>query len=116
MGAAARYLVSTWAADRFGYAFPLGTLIVNVVGSLLLGLIVAVAAEAGDLPPTLVAFAGAGFCGAFTTFSTFAVETIDARPLVGTLNALANNVVALLAAGLGLAVGTRVAGLFSSGG
>jgi len=76
LGANARYLVSTWAADRFGTAFPAGTLIANVGGSLLMGVVLGVvAARFGDDPAPRLLVA-AGFLGAETTFSTFAYETI----------------------------------------
>lgn len=77
-GAALRYLtdvtVTAWVSRRAG-AFPWGTVTVNVLGSLLLGLTAgAVSAAAGaDWVLTLV---GTGFCGALTTFSTFGFETV----------------------------------------
>ncbi|MBO2943402.1 fluoride efflux transporter CrcB [Paenibacillus sp. F411] len=72
LGAAARYA----AGLRLGYSgkgFPRGTTVVNVSGSMLLGVIVA---NEQALSPQLYALLGIGFCGAFTTFSTFGYETV----------------------------------------
>lgn len=90
VGAALRYLVSGWVQDRSRPQFPMGTLVVNAAGSLLLGILVG----AGDLESTSV-LAGIGFLGGFTTFSTWMVETI--RLGVASSRALANLFVALIA-------------------
>jgi CrcB protein len=76
LGANARFLISTWAAGRLGTEFPYGTLLANIGGSLLIGLLF------GAFHSLLSADANArlvlatGFLGAETTFSTFAYETI----------------------------------------
>lgn len=72
LGAAARFLIDATVTDRAGAVFPWGTLIVNTAGSLLAGLVVGVALEGGLGVPLLV-----GFLGGFTTFSTFAYETLQ---------------------------------------
>lgn len=76
VGAVARYGVSRWLpADPDG-GMPWATLLVNVAGSLLLGLVVGLAVS-GRLGSTFwAALLGPGLCGALTTFSTFAVETV----------------------------------------
>lgn len=80
------------------------TLAVNVLGSFLLGVLVAVPAGSD-----LLLAAGTGFCGAFTTFSTFAYETVQlaesGRPRRAVLNGTVNLVGALVAVGLGVSVG-----------
>ncbi|PSP99114.1 fluoride efflux transporter CrcB [Halobacteriales archaeon QS_4_70_19] len=80
------------------------TLAVNVLGSFLLGVLVAVPAGSD-----LLLAAGTGFCGAFTTFSTFAYETVrlaeSGRPRRAVLNGTVNLVGALVAVGLGVSVG-----------
>ena len=68
LGALCRHGVSLWCADRFGKAFPCGTLIVNVSGSLLMGLLAGCWQRWGT-SSVFALFAGAGFLGALTTFS-----------------------------------------------
>ncbi len=73
VGANARYAVSNLAAARWGVAFPYGTLLINISGSALLGfLLVALPLDAGGWRAILAT----GFCGGYTTFSTFAFETV----------------------------------------
>jgi CrcB protein len=92
VGAPVRYLV-----DRF---LPWGTLLVNVVGSFLLGVLTAVPAD-----PALAALLGTGFCGALTTYSTFSYETLrlarDGRRRTAFLYVLASVGIGLAAAFLG---------------
>lgn len=111
IGAPARLLADQWVTSRSGGDFPLGTFLVNLAGSFLLGLVTGLALYQG-LGPLPVALVGTGFCGAFTTFSTFSYETVRLAG-EGALRAAAVNVVAslllgLLAAGAGLAL-ARVA-------
>jgi fluoride exporter len=75
VGAPARYLVDRAVASRNRGAFPWGTLIINVSGAFILGFLVGMGAHHGLSKPTL-AVLGTGFCGAYTTFSTFSVETV----------------------------------------
>ena len=70
VGAAGRYLVTRWLGVRRGV--PWGTLAVNGVGSFLLGCVLG-----AGLPPWWVALLGSGFCGALTTFSSYATEVVD---------------------------------------
>lgn len=74
-GAVARYGLSGWVYARFSDSFPWGTLVVNVLGSLLLGLALAWF-EGSMLSPELKRALTVGFLGAFTTFSTFAYEAV----------------------------------------
>jgi fluoride exporter len=74
-GAIARWLVDGAVSDRNPTAFPLGTLTVNLVGSFLLGLLFAWVIERDLLPPDVRAPVMIGFLGAFTTFSTFMLES-----------------------------------------
>ena len=75
LGALARYHVEGLIAPRQRSPFPMSTLVVNVTGSLALGLLVGLA-TAGHVPMSWQAWAGTGFLGAFTTFSTFTYETV----------------------------------------
>ena len=75
LGALARYGISGWVYDRMGENFPWGTLVVNLVGCLALGLVIRwlqVSAVAPELRPFLTI----EVLGAFTTFSTFSYETV----------------------------------------
>jgi len=76
IGANARYLVSLWAARRFGILFPYGTFIINISGSFGLGVISTVIARNLDDSLTLSLLIATGFFGAYTTFSTFSYESL----------------------------------------
>lgn len=73
LGAVGRYVVISRTGALLGTKFPFGTLVVNVVGSFLLGLVV-VAAAAPGTAEGMFAFLGVGVLGGFTTFSTFALD------------------------------------------
>ena len=74
-GALARYWLSGWVASAFSGFFPLGTLVVNVLGSFLLGFGMQ-AMEAVPVSAEVRTMLTIGFLGAFTTFSTFSYETV----------------------------------------
>lgn len=75
VGGAFRHGVNIWAVRAFGYSFPLGTLIVNVLGSFLMGLLVGVFAyRAGLVPQHARLFLTTGILGGFTTFSAFSLD------------------------------------------
>jgi CrcB protein len=99
VGAPARYLADRAIRARHDTRFPWGTFTVNVVGSLVLGVLAGVAVHHA-VSPAVVAVVGAGFCGALTTYSAFGYETVRlAEHGARVLAAL--NVVASLAAGVG---------------
>ena len=75
-GTGARYLLSGWALVALGTTFPWGTLVVNLLGSFLLGLIMQVGVATPLLSPTLRLALTTGVMGGFTTYSTFNYETI----------------------------------------
>lgn len=75
LGTGTRYLIAVWAGERFGTAFPYGTLIVNVAGCFLIALVMQTAANAASFSPTLRLALTTGFLGGLTTYSTFAYET-----------------------------------------
>jgi CrcB protein len=105
-GTGARYLVSVWALRAFGAGFPVGTLIVNVAGSLLLGVLTGLGA--GLLPPTARLVLATGVMGGFTTYSAFNQETLrylEEGAVGPALLYLVATLVACLAAGaLGVAL------------
>lgn len=104
VGAPLRYATDRMIQARHRTAFPWGTFVVNVVGSLVLGLVTGAAAN-----PALTVLVGTGFCGGLTTYSTFGYETVTlvegGRRWVALLNALGSVAAGLVAAGAGLAVG-----------
>lgn len=77
IGANLRYGLALWAARKWGSGFPAGTLIINVSGSLLIGLAMGLAASRLALTPALRLFLVTGLAGGYTTFSTFAYETYE---------------------------------------
>ena len=99
VGAPVRYLADRAVTALLPGPFPWGTFVVNVVGSLLLGLLAAAA------PTGLLALGGIGFCGALTTFSTFSFETVrlleTGRPLTAVATVTASVTVSVAAAVLG---------------
>jgi fluoride exporter len=109
LGSAGRYLIALGLSERFGTAFPWGTLIVNIGGSFLIGLLATMADEVGSIGPWARAFLVVGVLGGFTTFSSFSLETLrlaeDNQLGHALLNVLANVSLALTAAVLGVAVG-----------
>lgn len=113
VGAPVRYLTDRWVARRFSPRLPAGTLVVNVVGSALLGGLTA-AAVSGHLAPTQLALLGTGFCGGLTTFSSFAWETHELAD-EGAVGFASSNVVAsvvgcLTAAAITYSLVSRVLG------
>lgn len=74
LGANARYLVGLYLAERLGAAFPYGTLVVNVSGSLAIGFFLTLVAERLTVDPLWRLFFATGFLGAYTTFSTYTFE------------------------------------------
>jgi CrcB protein len=112
LGGVGRYWVSGFVAERVGETFPWGTLVVNVVGSALIGVLAAFEDSARvGLPPEARQFLMVGVLGGFTTFSSFSLQTLrllqDGDWLRATGNVLLSVVVCLIA----VAVGYRLARL-----
>ena len=76
VGANARYLVSQLMADRFGTAFPYGTMLVNITGSLVIGFLLTLLAEQFLVSPYWRLLLVVGFLGSYTTFSSYTYEAI----------------------------------------
>ncbi len=99
LGSLVRYSVSEFMQKYSDGTFPLGTLIVNLAGCLLIGLIWGIA-EQGNISVNLRTFIFIGLLGGFTTFSAFSVETMnlfrDNEIRLGIINILANNVLGIL--------------------
>ncbi|KTR02105.1 fluoride efflux transporter CrcB [Curtobacterium luteum] len=107
IGAAVRFLLDGAVKARVT-VFPLGTLVINVSGSLALGVLTG-AGQAGVLALPTVAVLGTGMMGGYTTFSTASVETVQllrsGKPRLAVLNGLGMLVVSVGAAALGLLIG-----------
>jgi CrcB protein len=106
LGALLRYWTSVTVHGRLGAAFPYGTLTVNVLGSLLMGFLYIWLIERMAAGPALRAFLLIGVLGAFTTFSTFSMETLNLMESgqfgKALLNVVASVVVCVAAAGAGV--------------
>ncbi len=77
VGTLARYLLQGWVQQRSGIAlFPVGTLAINLIGSFIIGLVIRLAMGSALISPDLRAALTIGFCGAFTTMSTFSYESM----------------------------------------
>jgi fluoride exporter len=108
-GAVARYAVDGWVSDRTHGQYPWGTLVINTAGAFALGLLVAVTTERLLPHPNWRIALGIGFLGSFTTFSTYAYETVKLAEdgLIGLalINAAGMVALGLSAATLGLFAG-----------
>ncbi len=113
-GAVLRYLVSGWAYTLLGQGFPWGTLVVNLIGSFLIGFLWQLF-EYVPISPNMRSMIFIGGLGAFTTFSTFAFESLnlfrDGDIRLGVLNILAADVFGILLGLLGVILGRMAAAL-----
>jgi CrcB protein len=108
-GAIARRVMDLWVSDRAGSAFPFGTLVINLSGSFLLGLLFAWATERDVLPASIRGPVLIGFIGAYTTFSTWMLESWrlveDGAWGLAVLNLAGSVALGLVAVVAGLALG-----------
>jgi CrcB protein len=111
LGAASRYLIGTWAARSLGTRFPWGTLTVNLAGCFLIGLLFGLAERVRLMTPDMRLLLITGYLGALTTFSSFALETINAGRTGMLLQPLANILVNNLGGLTLTCIGIWLAGL-----
>ncbi len=105
LGSLARYGVALWVQQRVGGAFPSGTFLVNVSGCLIMGVVMTLLTEGGAFDPNWRFLVPIGFIGAYTTFSTFEMETFRAVEEGGLLIALSNIVFSVIVGFLALWLG-----------
>jgi CrcB protein len=112
VGCCLRYLTTLGAARIAGVGFPLGTLVVNVLGCLLAGLLFGLAEERAAFPPIVRILVMTGFLGGFTTFSAFSLETVnlfrDGSWAIALGSVAANNVIGIAAALGGIYLGRAI--------
>lgn len=108
LGALARYWLGSFIASRWPLAFPLGTLTINVSGSFVIGLFLALATERYNFDPGWRLLFSVGFLGAYTTFSTFEYETIklieEGRGMEAALYVACSVILGFVAVWLGLSL------------
>ncbi len=111
LGSVARYLLGAYVQARVSTALPVGTLLINVVGSFLLGLFVQVGLDTSAVTPEVRFFLTTGFCGGFTTFSTFSYETYrlieDGEFGIAGFYVVASVVLSLIGCALGMSSARR---------
>ena len=106
MGAVARYWLGGWILARLPTELPLGTFVINVTGSFIIGLVMTLIGERLTLHPNWRLLVAVGFVGAYTTFSTFEYETFklieNGSYLSAALNVILSVVVGFVAVALGI--------------
>jgi CrcB protein len=119
-GGLARVLAGVWLQERLGRVmphagakpFPIGTLLVNVTGSFLIGMLIIVLARRSSNATMLQSLLVLGFCGGYTTFSTFSADTMalieSGASSLAAMNVVASVGLALLATLAGAALGRAV--------
>nr|WP_321986527.1 fluoride efflux transporter CrcB [uncultured Lichenicoccus sp.] len=113
IGSVLRYLIGLMTAAAWGNAFPWGTILINIAGSFVIGLVAAATLEGGALPasPALRAFVMVGICGGFTTFSSFSLQTLElvrgGRMSLALLNVAVSVVLCFAAVLAGYQIGAR---------
>jgi fluoride exporter len=112
VGANLRYLISRLAVEELGPVFPYGTLIINVIGSFVVGFFVIWTTERVLIDPRWRLLVVVGFCGSFTTFSSYAYESMayfeQGQWGLMLANILSNNVLCLGGALAGIAVARAI--------
>lgn len=115
LGGVTRYLLGAFLQQRAGTSFPIGTLIINITGSFLLGLLLRYALGTTAISPEVRGLLTTGFCGGYTTFSTFSYDTLalveDGEMARAALYVGASVAVALVGAYLGIVLAHEILAL-----
>lgn len=119
LGSFCRFYIASWAIDQLGPSFPFGTLIVNLLGSLIIGLIAGLPQASASLAPNTRLFLMTGILGGFTTFSSYEYEsfmlTTDGEFGKAALNLILSMCLGFFMVGLGF-IGMRyLTGLLRGG-
>lgn len=108
LGALGRHLLSTWIYNKGDFIFPWGTFVVNMLGCFILGMVYVWGTDKLVISANVRAFLAIGFIGAFTTFSTFSLETInlikDGEIKIALFNSVGSIVLGLLAVWIGIVI------------
>jgi len=116
LGAVARYGLSTFVYHSTSETFPWGTLVVNLTGSFLIGVFIELF-DTAIIPTEWRSFITIGFLGAYTTFSTYTLETVnllrDGELKLATFNVLASNLIGIIFVALGIYSSRLLLKLFS---
>ena len=111
-GAMARFGISSMVVRNYDVSFPLGTMIANLIGCFLMGLLIG--SRVGERMPWIKHHVGVGFLGSLTTFSTFSAETLDLfrqqRWASAGTNVGASLILGLVAVAIGIAIGQKLSG------
>lgn len=112
LGAVARYGIALWIGQRWGRSFPLGTFVINITGSLVIGFLMPLLTERFMVNPQWRLFLAVGFLGAYTTFSTFEYETgallKDGEWLIAGINVVLSVIVGFAALKVGEVVAKSI--------
>jgi len=112
LGANCRYWLGGWATERFGAAFPYGNLIINLSGSFVLGLFMALVTERFIVNPQWRVLIAIGFLGSYTTFSSYTYESVmlilSGQYMLGLLNLFGSSFLGGLAVLLGIWLGRLI--------
>jgi CrcB protein len=109
LGAMARYWIGTIVGERFPTRFPLGTLIINVTGSFIIGFFLTLVSERINIHPNWRLAVAVGFVGAYTTFSTFEYETFKLLETGSGISGFMNVIISLMFGFLGVWGGIALA-------
>jgi CrcB protein len=111
-GAVMRYVVANWVYAWLGRDFPYGTLSVNIIGSFLMGLLTIIILQKSALDPAIKLGVMVGFLGAFTTFSTFSIDTLNLLEkgdvILATVNVFTSVISCIVAVWLGMLLGKQL--------
>jgi CrcB protein len=112
LGSIARFWVGSYIGNRLGMRFPFGTVAINISGSFLIGLIVTLIAQRAHWNANWSFLIPIGFIGAYTTFSTFELETLrtfqEGETLLAFLNVILSVVLGFVAVWLGMVTGRTI--------